>query len=1052
MTDEELLQKNIVRDDFRDKAIERLTNYLESDNKLRKLQPTVLEDVVYDLIEDNWSGVIKRPTGSGKTIIMGEESKAIGEKTLILVHQKNSANQTRERMIDVVGFDSEEVGVFHSSKSDEEKEQALKASMLIITHSSYSKLIRNETLSYDDYPLVHVDEVHLATGGRRAEMIQNLDEQAYVQGWTATDEVLENGRITTAGNKLFGREDNIHTTLFSESVENDEIAPTRNVIFETNISPKIEMRRSGYTSEEEELIISQEGRNEAAVNAFSTFVDEETNIVMRDQKSIWYTWGVENAHNLANSLNEAFGDGYAEAISGKTPKKEQERLFESHKKGEIRALVNSDLLIEAHDDPSISISVMVRPVKSPRIAVQAGGRSARLDEDNENKIAYVFSLVDKNQPRAAIFGELVGGTDFVSWGGKYTPNKADTGAGRPEGKPLPTNGVEVSPIYKKVDVIDFFKNRDEELKSKGEYRKIPDGFLSAGEIARKIMTHRPKVALIFNALQEAQEGSQKNQDNITIEIGGRKLALPSEDMMFSSKGGIAAFYISNKHTSKFQEVLSLAPQKEKEHLSVTDMVKAIKSSYEKVKPIFNALQEAQEESQKNQDSITIEIEGRKLTIPSEEMGNFRDSRGHTNFYISDKNISNIRKSLGKATKIPNNYFSSNQFSRMLGTSPIKMKSVFDALQEAQEGSQKGEKDITISVGNQQLTIPSNDMGVYNSNKGSNNIFSIDGKHKQLFKSVIGLAPQKDDRFYNATEMSIPVGIYTPKIKAIYESLQEAQEESQKGEKDITISVGNQQLTIPTNDMGVYRKGSSISFNVDKKHAPQIKKALEVSPPKPEGYLSRFEMVEETEIRIGIIAPIYKKLQEAQEGSQKGEKDITISVGNQQLTIPSNDMGTYGGRSTFCVDKSCSDSIKNAIGRDFGLSTKTENNFTAGGMSIYLKLGTNNRKKVREIFNALQEAQEGSQKNQDNISIEIEGRKLTIPSEDMGNFINKTRSAFMIHKKHAPAIAKVLGKEFKQENTPEEKDGLQSTEKWADKVDKKSIKPESEDLKPNGRKR
>ncbi len=999
------------KEQFREEAVEKLTEYLASENILRPRQEEVLQDVVDDLKAGNWSGSIKKPTGTGKSIMQGALSEALGVKTLILVPTKELVKQTKDKLTDeaLLGIDPDSIVAYHSGEYNSKKQQqelienAKDADTLITTYSSFVNLFKNGDIDYGDHSFVILDESHKAKGEQRFAIIENLSEEAYVQAWTATDLFRENGEVMSVGQKLFSRDDNIHTTSFTEATEHEEIAPARNVIFETDHAPNVMSKGDDYTTKEEMTIITQKGRDEAAVNKFAEFRDEESGIALRNEKSVWYTRGINNAENLADKLNEVFGDGYAAAINGEMSDKEQDKILKAHKAGEIRALVNSDLLIEGYDDPSISVSVMLRPTKSPDLVEQAGGRATRLDKDNPDKIAYVVSFVDQGQNEIVTFGEVVGGSDFIKDEQKKRvreeKEKNKDEDFEPSGRL--TTAIEVKPIYKEREIIDFTKRREENQEALGIVPERPEGFLSANPMAKTLGIDPQKIRSVYTDLQNALEGEQTGQNTITISVEDNTLSLPAKDMGMFKASSSTVLHIDGKHTEAMGNALGNVTKSPKGFLTAKSMAERIGTDPQKIRPIYTDLRKALEGEQKGQDTITIPVGGTPLSLPAKDMGVFKAGSNKA-FHVDDKHKEAMSNALGVVPKKPEGFVAAAQMAKALGTAPQKTPPIYANLREALEGKQKGQDTITIPVGDNTLSIPAKDMGMFKS--GVQTVFYIASKHKKEIGNALGVAPEKPKGFAAAAQMAKELGVNITITPPVYADLRKALEGKQKGLDTITIPVGDNTLSIPAKDMGMFKARSQTVFYIDDKHKEAIGDALGIVPEKPGGFLATVPMAEVVGVSPQKIRPIYADLREALEGEQKGQDTITISVGDNALSLPAKGVGIYraGSKEAFYVDEEHKETISNALGV---VPKKPEGFVAAGQMAKELQVSD---LKIKAIYADLRETLEEEQKGQDTITIPVGDNTLSLPAKDMGMFKKMSSTVFYVNGEHREVIGNALG--------------------------------------------
>jgi superfamily II DNA or RNA helicase len=97
---------------------------------------------------------------------------------------------------------------------------------------------------------------------------------------------------------------------------------------------------------------------------------------------------VRHAENVAAAFNAA--GITAAAITGKTAKDEQDRLFDALKIGELKILCQCELISEGVDIPSVSGGLMLRTTESLTLWLQQCGRTLRRKPDGSRAIILDF--------------------------------------------------------------------------------------------------------------------------------------------------------------------------------------------------------------------------------------------------------------------------------------------------------------------------------------------------------------------------------------------------------------------------------------------------------------------------------------------------------------------------------------------------------------------------------------------------------------------------------------------------------------------------------------
>ncbi|MFM9889641.1 MAG: DEAD/DEAH box helicase [Rickettsiales bacterium] len=437
--------RKFIRPNGRDGALN--PDILGEGYALRAPQVDLMDAATQALLENRGSGLFVKPPRTGKTLMFGTIAKALKLKTIVLAPNKDLVDETYKKFHKIVGIPEKKLGYLHSDVTDfAVRENALDKDVLVTTYHTFRNLVEKGLVSPEQYPFIIADEVHRANGKETRPLMRYwMDRGGLVQGWTATDTFADG---STVSETMFDGDPPIHETTFHEAAKNGEIAPTRNIIEETDIELKInskELEGEDFSDREASRIVKQNGRDEAAIAKVMNFVDT---VQFPDGKvienhfcnlpQIWYCAGVDHAKKIAKDLNEAYkqfstadnvhrmvGNGkdprhcYAAVISGETPTEDyidkdgepqlgRKSLFKAYEEGTIRCLVSADLLVEGYDFPHCELTVMLRPTRSPRIAVQAGARSTGLNEKDPYKVGYVMSFVDKGAEYAT-FGEVVGG-------------------------------------------------------------------------------------------------------------------------------------------------------------------------------------------------------------------------------------------------------------------------------------------------------------------------------------------------------------------------------------------------------------------------------------------------------------------------------------------------------------------------------------------------------------------------------------------------------------------------------------------------------------------
>lgn len=132
------------------------------------------------------------------------------------------------------------------------------------------------------------------------------------------------------------------------------------------------MRNGEFVASELEEIMDDEELTESAL-------DEVLAYGANRKFWIFFCAGVAHTKNIRDALRER--KVTSEMVTGKTPAKERENIITRFRNGEIRSIVNCQVLTTGFDVPAIDLLVMLRPTKSPGLYVQICGRGMRKSDE-----------------------------------------------------------------------------------------------------------------------------------------------------------------------------------------------------------------------------------------------------------------------------------------------------------------------------------------------------------------------------------------------------------------------------------------------------------------------------------------------------------------------------------------------------------------------------------------------------------------------------------------------------------------------------------------------
>jgi DNA repair protein RadD len=351
---------------------------------LRPYQQRAL-DQLYAWFEQNKEGnpCIVAPTGSGKSHMIAAFCKnALQDfpetKVLMLTHVRElilqNANKMREHWPDAP------LGIFSASigKKDLGKE---------ITFAGIQSIRkRAEQLGHID--IIIIDECHLVSHndeGSYRKLITDLtviNPHLRVIGLTATPFRLGHGLIT---DKPAIFDALIEPVSIEELVEGGYLSTLRSTRTALRLDTSGVHKRGGeYIESELQAAIDTEKNNREVV--------KEVLKRAGDRKAwLFFCAGVDHAHHISHLLNE---HGItSECVTGKTHKKDREKILDDFKAGKIQAITNANVLTTGFDHPDIDLLVMLRPTMSASLYVQMAGRGMRPKSHTDHCLVLDFAGV-----------------------------------------------------------------------------------------------------------------------------------------------------------------------------------------------------------------------------------------------------------------------------------------------------------------------------------------------------------------------------------------------------------------------------------------------------------------------------------------------------------------------------------------------------------------------------------------------------------------------------------------------------------------------------------
>lgn len=396
--------------------------------------------------EQHYKGYVESPTGTGKTVIFVELSKAIiaageaaGRSPRILVVEPSIelVNQTLGRT-GPKGYGEFAPGLklssYFSDSTSQDDYNLHSADVVVTTYDSLQLMARREATRpstreeqqegliealkalrsghgmsldnldaqlrdldtrttgldkistgrslLDDFDIIILDEAHHILDNKNGELIDELDERVKVIGFTATADADEKRRLI---NHLPYR---IHKLSYNDASSMGLLAPVLSIGIKTGVkvegSDLFNNQDGDFNDQRLSFLTTSTPRNQIIVNVAKVLTKHGLGTLIPTISG----GDAFHARILAKDLNRA--DVAAAAVYSGIPPEQRKRIYEAFEAGETDALTNIRILGEGWDSSRPKAIIEAQPTRSLINKRQRIGRVLR-----PNGLAVVVDLLDE---------------------------------------------------------------------------------------------------------------------------------------------------------------------------------------------------------------------------------------------------------------------------------------------------------------------------------------------------------------------------------------------------------------------------------------------------------------------------------------------------------------------------------------------------------------------------------------------------------------------------------------------------------------------------------
>lgn len=367
----------------------------------RPYQQAAVEAVIEHVKKKISPCLVSAATGSGKTILIAELARffskvAPDKRVLCIAPSKELIEQGAEKY-KAYGYPA---SIFCSSAGSKDLRHQ------VIFASPMTAIKKINTIARLGISAIIIDEAHMITPTVMSiiESVKSYDmngkkinEKVRVIGLTATPYRMGTGYIYAVDNTqekpIINDEDKAIEPYFNSLVYDVKAGEllqlgylTRPVIgdagehYDTS-SLKVDSM-GNFTSKSLAMAFEGSNKTERIINKVISTSDNERRVGV-----MIFAATISHAEEIMTYLN-----GLSCAIvTGKTPKKEREKIISSFKAKRIRYLVNVSVLCTGFDSTHVDFIAILRATESPGLFQQIVGRALRLDEEKEYALIHDYA-------------------------------------------------------------------------------------------------------------------------------------------------------------------------------------------------------------------------------------------------------------------------------------------------------------------------------------------------------------------------------------------------------------------------------------------------------------------------------------------------------------------------------------------------------------------------------------------------------------------------------------------------------------------------------------
>jgi DNA repair protein RadD len=353
---------------------------------LRDYQEAALDHLYQYFTKHTGHPVVALPTGTGKSVIIGEFVRRAlfwypTTRILMLTHVKELIEQNMKALLKL--WPTAPAGIYSAGLNRKEHRHNI---IFAGIQSTYKK-----PSLFGHVDLILIDECHLVSPrgesmyGKLISKLTTKNPQLKVIGFSATPYRMKHGMLTD--------DDGIFTDIAFDLTGRKAF---NWLIAQGWISPLVprqtdeELDVSGVRMSGGEFILKDLQEHVDHEEITTRALAETVRLASGRNRWLIFASGITHSEHVAEALREQYGIPAA-AVHSKLEETERDKVIRDFKRGNLKAIVNNNILTTGFDSPEIDCIVMLRPTASPGLWVQMLGRGTRPANGKKNCLVLDFA-------------------------------------------------------------------------------------------------------------------------------------------------------------------------------------------------------------------------------------------------------------------------------------------------------------------------------------------------------------------------------------------------------------------------------------------------------------------------------------------------------------------------------------------------------------------------------------------------------------------------------------------------------------------------------------